>query len=67
MLDGVERKSTTTVALTSAGSLSEEPGRLPVRDAGPERFWFMWDELARGALGAVVLADTWRLADCFLR
>src|SRR3989441_11979915 len=32
---------------------------------GQERFWFMWDELARGALGAVVLADTRRLADCF--
>ena len=30
---------------------------------GQERFWFMWDELAFGALGAVVLADTRRLAD----
>jgi signal recognition particle receptor subunit beta len=32
---------------------------------GQERFWFMWDELAYGALGAVVLADTRRLGDCF--
>jgi signal recognition particle receptor subunit beta len=32
---------------------------------GQERFWFMWDELALGAVGAVVLADTRRLADCF--
>jgi signal recognition particle receptor subunit beta len=32
---------------------------------GQERFWFMWDELAVGALGAVVLADTRRIADCF--
>jgi uncharacterized protein len=32
---------------------------------GQERFWFMWDELAHGALGAVVLADTRRLSDCF--
>ncbi|WP_055629745.1 GTP-binding protein, partial [Streptomyces hirsutus] len=32
---------------------------------GQERFWFMWDELAEGALGAVVLADTRRLEDCF--
>ena len=32
---------------------------------GQERFWFMWDELSIGALGAVVLADTRRLADCF--
>ena len=32
---------------------------------GQERFWFMWDDLSYGALGAVVLADTRRLADCF--
>jgi len=32
---------------------------------GPERFWFMWDDLSHGALGAVVLADARRLADCF--
>jgi signal recognition particle receptor subunit beta len=66
MLDGVERKSTTTVAL--------DFGRITIRQnlvvylfgtPGRERFWFMWDELARGALGAVVLADTRRLADCF--
>jgi uncharacterized protein len=64
--DGVERKTTTTVAL--------DFGRITIRDnlviylfgtPGQERFWFMWDELARGALGAVVLADTRRLADCF--
>jgi len=48
-LDGVERKATTTLFGTP----------------GQERFWFMWDELSRGALGAVVLADTRRLADCF--
>ena len=66
VLDGVERKSTTTVAL--------DFGRITIRQnlvvylfgtPGQERFWFMWDELARGALGAVVLADTRRLADCF--
>jgi signal recognition particle receptor subunit beta len=66
ILDGVERKSTTTVAL--------DFGRITIRDnlviylfgtPGQARFWFMWDELARGALGAVVLADTRRLADCF--
>lgn len=32
---------------------------------GQERFHFMWDELVRGAIGAVVLVDTARLADCF--
>jgi signal recognition particle receptor subunit beta len=65
-LDGVERKRTTTVAL--------DFGRITIREnlviylfgtPGQDRFWFMWDELARGALGAVVMADTRRLADCF--
>ena len=32
---------------------------------GQDRFWFMWDELANGAIGAVVLADTRRLDNCF--
>lgn len=32
---------------------------------GQTRFWFMWDELCRGAIGAVVLADARRLDDCF--
>jgi signal recognition particle receptor subunit beta len=32
---------------------------------GQQRFWFMWDELALGAVGAVVRADVRRLADCF--
>jgi signal recognition particle receptor subunit beta len=63
---GVERKTTTTVAM--------DFGRITLREdlvlylfgtPGQERFWFMWDELAIGALGAVVLADTRRLADCF--
>jgi signal recognition particle receptor subunit beta len=65
-LDGVEQKTTTTVAM--------DFGRITVREdlvvylfgtPGQHRFWFMWDELALGALGAVVMADTRRLADCF--
>ncbi|MFC4530102.1 GTP-binding protein [Sphaerisporangium dianthi] len=65
-VSGVEAKTTTTVAL--------DFGRITVRDGlwlylfgtpGQDRFWFMWDELALGALGAVVLADTRRLEDCF--
>ena len=65
-IDGVEQKTTTTVAM--------DFGRITIDDdlvlylfgtPGQERFWFLWDELARGALGAVVLADTRRLADCF--
>ena len=65
-LYGVEGKTTTTVAM--------DFGRITIREGlvvylfgtpGQERFWFMWDELAYGALGAVVLADTRRLTDCF--
>src|SRR5437016_1761475 len=63
---GVEQKSTTTVAM--------DFGRITINDdlvvylfgtPGQDRFWFVWDELAHGAVGAVVLADTRRLADCF--
>jgi uncharacterized protein len=32
---------------------------------GQDRFWFMWDELARGSVGAVVLVDLRRVDDCF--
>jgi signal recognition particle receptor subunit beta len=65
-LGGVERKNTTTVAM--------DFGRITIRAGlalylfgtpGQDRFWFLWDELSRGALGAVVLADTRRLSDCF--
>jgi signal recognition particle receptor subunit beta len=65
-LYGVEQKTTTTVAM--------DFGRITLREdlliylfgtPGQERFWFMWDELAHGALGAVVLADTRRLTDSF--
>ncbi|MFE0807383.1 ATP/GTP-binding protein [Streptomyces sp. NPDC058794] len=64
--DGLDRKVTTTVAM--------DFGRITIRSGlslylfgtpGQDRFWFLWDELAQGALGAVVLADTRRLADCF--
>jgi signal recognition particle receptor subunit beta len=67
--DDTERvplKGTTTVAM--------DFGRVELADdlllylfgtPGQERFWFMWDSLVRGAIGAVVLADTRRLADSF--
>jgi uncharacterized protein len=65
-LVGVERKSTTTVAMDFGRiSLREDLVLYLFGTPGQERFWFMWDELAIGALGAVVLADTRRLADCF--
>ncbi|MEV5956658.1 ATP/GTP-binding protein [Streptomyces sp. NPDC051987] len=59
-------KLTTTVAM--------DFGRITLDDdlvlylfgtPGQQRFWFMWDDLVRGAIGAVVLADTRRLKDCF--
>src|SRR5690606_10107442 len=62
----VPGKTTTTVAM--------DFGRITIdRDLilylfgtpGQTRFWFMWDELVRGAIGAIVLVDTRRLADCF--
>jgi uncharacterized protein len=65
-LTGLDHKTTTTVAL--------DFGRITINDElvlylfgtpGQDRFWFMWNELATGALGAVVLADTRRLETCF--
>src|SRR5688572_6508694 len=65
-VSGVEAKTTTTVAM--------DFGRISINDdivlylfgtPGQDRFWFLWDELALGALGAVVLADTRRLSECF--
>jgi uncharacterized protein len=64
--DAVPGKTTTTVAM--------DFGRLTVDESlilylfgtpGQSRFWFMWDELARGAVGAVVLVDLRRVDDCF--
>jgi signal recognition particle receptor subunit beta len=62
----VSGKRSTTVAM--------DFGRITVDDAlilylfgtpGQERFWFMWDELARGCVGAVVLVDLHRIEECF--
>jgi uncharacterized protein len=65
-LDGVERKSTTTVAMDFGRiTISEDLVVYLFGTPGQKRFWFMWDELAYGSLGAVVMADTRRLADCF--
>ncbi|MBC2906222.1 GTP-binding protein [Streptomyces cupreus] len=66
-LDGIESKTVTTVAM--------DFGRITLDDAGvvlylfgtpgQERFWFMWDDLLAGALGAIVLVDTRRLDRSF--
>jgi signal recognition particle receptor subunit beta len=65
-LSGVELKTTTTVAL-DFGRITVH-GRLALflfGTPGQDRYWFMWDELSAGALCAVVLADTRRLAASF--
>lgn len=59
-------KSTTTVAMDFGRvSLDAELILYLFGTPGQHRFWFMWDDLVRGAIGAVVLVDTRRLADCF--
>ncbi|MER6196435.1 ATP/GTP-binding protein [Streptomyces sp. NPDC001586] len=63
---GVEAKTTTTVALDFGRiTLDERHVLYLFGTPGQHRFWFLWEELCAGALGAVVLADTRRLADCF--
>src|SRR5579859_4718384 len=66
VLAGADDKRTTTVAMdfgriTINGSLVVYLFGTP----GQKRFWFMWDDLSHGSLGAVVLADVRRLSDCF--
>jgi uncharacterized protein len=65
-LTATPEKTTTTVAM--------DYGRITLDDdlvlylfgtPGQKRFWFMWDDVVRGAIGAIVLADTQRLTDCF--
>jgi signal recognition particle receptor subunit beta len=65
-ITSVMQKRTTTVAM-DFGRITFPSGTVLYLfgTPGQERFWFMWDELAFGALGAIVLADTRRLADCF--
>ena len=65
-LDGIESKTTTTVAM-DFGRITLDASHVLYLfgTPGQERFWFMWDELSAGALGAVVLADTRRLEDSF--
>ncbi|MCI2417936.1 ATP/GTP-binding protein [Saccharopolyspora sp. K220] len=64
--DGVEQKTTTTVAMDFGKiTLHEQFALYLFGTPGQDRFWFFWDDIAQGALGAVVLADTRRLQDCF--
>ncbi len=59
-------KSTTTVAMDFGRvTLSKDLILYLFGTPGQQRFWFMWDDLVRGAIGAVVLADTRQLDACF--
>ena len=63
---GVSAKTTTTVAMDFGRiSFASQLVLYLFGTPGQERFWFMWDDLAIGAIGAVVIADTRRVADCF--
>lgn len=62
----VENKGTTTVVM--------DFGRISITDdlvlylfgtPGQDRFWFLWDEIVKGAVGGVVLVDTRRIQECF--
>jgi uncharacterized protein len=65
-LTGVAGKTTTTVAMDFGRiSMGARMVLYLFGTPGQDRFWFMWDDLSYGALGAVILADTRRLSDCF--
>ena len=63
---GVEAKTTTTVAL-DFGRITLTPDLVLYLfgTPGQQRFWFMWNDLAVGTLGGVVLVDTGRLESSF--
>ncbi|MGV9316044.1 GTP-binding protein [Streptomyces sp. NPDC003691] len=65
-IEGVERKTTTTVAMDFGRiSINDELVLYLFGTPGQERFWFLWRGLFEGALGAVVLVDTRRLEVSF--
>ncbi|MBV6760783.1 MULTISPECIES: GTP-binding protein [Rhodococcus] len=70
--DGVDnlaatpQKATTTVAMDFGRiSLADDLVLYLFGTPGQHRFWFMWDDLIRGAIGAIVLIDTRRLDESF--
>ena len=64
-LSALPNKTTTTVAMDFGRiTLDTDLILYLFGTPGQDRFWFMWDDLCRGAIGAVVLADTRRLGDC---
>ncbi|MFV0496323.1 GTP-binding protein [Mycobacterium sp.] len=66
MIEATPDKRTTTVAMDFGRlTLADELVLYLFGTPGQRRFWFMWDDLVRGAAGAIVLADCRRLQDCF--
>lgn len=62
----VSTKTSTTVAMDFGRiGLGSDLVLYLFGTPGQDRFWFMWDDLVRGAIGAIVLIDTRRLEDCF--
>lgn len=65
-LTGVESKTTTTVALDFGRITIDNRAVLYLFGTpGQDRFWFMWQELSVGAIGAIVVVDTRRIEDSF--
>ncbi|MQY15056.1 hypothetical protein SRB5_52330 [Streptomyces sp. RB5] len=64
-LSGIEHKTSTTVAMDFGRITLDVAVLMLFGTPGQERFWFMWDDLLRGALGALVLVDTRRLSHSF--
>ena len=68
-VDGLEltpTKNTTTVAMDFGRiTLDEDLVLYLFGTPGQRRFWFMWDDLVRGAIGAIILVDVRRLQDSF--
>jgi signal recognition particle receptor subunit beta len=65
-LAGLPNKTTTTVAMDFGRITLDRSLILYLFGTpGQSRFWFMWDDLVRGAIGAVLVVDTRRLAECF--
>jgi len=65
-LDATPDKNTTTVAMDFGRiTLDQDLVLYLFGTPGQRRFWFMWDDLVRGAIGAVILVDVRRLQDSF--
>ena len=66
VLDATPNKSTTTVAMDFGRiTLDSDLVLYLFGTPGQRRFWFMWDDLVRGAIGAIILVDVRRLQDSF--